>query len=93
VGVVSVVMGLACGFLGTMELLGIQRHLIADRWQFFVREEGVADHQQAFAIAERLAGDAQGRGWLLLGAGVLLLVNTGLLLGWTPVRHTESSVP
>lgn len=93
VGVLSTVLGMVCLFLGTMDVLGVQRHLVADRWQFFVRDEGVTDRPQALAIADRLAADAQRSGWLHLAAGLLLLVNAGLLLGWTRRPGAESSTP
>lgn len=89
--IVSVVVGMGCCFVGVMKITRLQDPLVADRWQFFVRESGVEDRKLAYAIADRLAADAShSGGWLHVSAGMLLLINVGMLIGFAPARPKES---
>jgi len=92
--IVSVVMAMAFCFIGVTKIMRLQDPLVADRWQFFVHEAGVEDKKLAYAIADRLAADAsRSGGWLHLTAGLLLLINAGMLIRFVPVRSQESPAP
>lgn len=92
-GVVSALLGVFCLFIGFMEVSGVQRNLMVDRWRFFVEEEGVRERQQASAIANRLAADAQSLGWLHVASGLTLVMGAGSLLGWTRKPVADPSSP
>ncbi len=89
----SLLTGLGCGFVGILDNSNMKDLLVADRWHFFVQEEGVADRQQAYRIAERLAKDVpqSPNNRMLITAGILLVLNAGVLLAGA--ARSQKSTP
>lgn len=94
-GLTTFVLGLFCVGMGLMQVSGIMDHTKADRWMFFVQEEGVTDRELAHRISLRLAKDVpRPLSGVLMAAGLVLMVNGGMQLALSAsIRKSNTKSP
>jgi len=90
--VLTLVFGVVMVLLGFLLESGLDAPFVADRWSFFIMEEGVQDKQQALRIAERLAQDRDRSGVINLVGGLLLIASSAWSLSQLGRRPSNQSV-
>lgn len=89
--ILSVIFAMMQIFIGLAEIIGVQKYIIADSWNYTIKEMGVTDPDLSYKIAKRLASDKSNYGEFHCISGTLLLLVSGMLLKFINNKNVQQN--